>query len=1056
MSFTIYKSSAGSGKTFTLVKEYLRLILPEPDHFRHILAITFTNKAANEMKERVLGSLKELADPPEERSTSTSSDLLPALLRETNLTEQEIQRKAGEAIRLILHDYSDFTIGTIDSFAHHIIRTFAHDFGLPVNFNVEIDSDELLTTAVDLLIDKVGADVALTNLLVRFIENRMDDEQDSNIERILLNFARILLDEEGNQQLAKLKDLTLEDFSRIAGNLKKQTKTFEQGIGTLAGKAVALIDSSNLPAGAFYQGRSGISRYFEKLSEGNLDSIEPNSFVRKTIDEDKWTSGTASGAEKEAILKLKPDLTAIYTEIHHAYKEGKNLYHLSMAVLKTLFPMAVLNVIGQLLDGFKKQNNIVHISEFNQRISRFILNEPVPFIYERLGEKFNHILIDEFQDTSILQWHNLLPLVENSLSTGFFNLVVGDGKQAIYRWRNGDVRQFADLPAIPGSEMNKSLRESEKILKYHFINESLNTNFRSKKEIVEFNNAFFSQIKNLLTPYNQLVYDSLEQKSKTGADGGYIRIEFAGREMKSAQFREYLRSRILETIHEQEAAGFRKQDIAILCRRNEEGSEIARFLLGNGIDVISAESLMLMHSPEVNFLTGFVRLLYGSDNIVLIAELLTYLYRKGKLQASGLHGLLSGIPSKPGKDFIFRILQGNKILIHPDRLRTRPVYDTIEELVRVFYPDAKADPYLQFFLDTVLKYSRKHSSSAVDFLEWWDENKDSFSIIMPDGMNAVRIMSMHKAKGLQFPVVILPFFTEKKMLTKKYLWVDLPKAGFHGLPVAMLETGKSMEKTEFSELSMEEKDKTLLDTINLLYVAMTRPEERLFVFSPAPPAKPGTPESVPAFFFHYLQQSERWSEKDSVYEFGTVSRYKPKVNKKTIAQRSLTTMISSDWREKVLIRTSAPEAWDIADPQRNFQWGNLVHTAFSRILKTGDEENVLLKMNDEGMIDQNQMKQLLTKIRLLLADPLIRPFFLPDNKIRVEAEILRENGHIYRPDRVIIRENEAIVLDFKTGKPTKEQEKQIGLYGRLLNELGYMRVKKYLVFIEPEIKVVEV
>ena len=1056
MSFTVYKSSAGSGKTFTLVKEYLRLILPEPDHFRHILAITFTNKAANEMKERVLGSLKELAGAPEERSPSTTYHLLPALIGETKLTEGEIQRKAGEALRLILHDYSDFTIGTIDSFSHRIIRTFAHDFGLPVNFNVEIDSDELLTTAVDLLIDKVGADAGLTNLLVGFIENRMDDEQDWNIDRILLNFARILLDEEGNQQLVKLKDLTLDDFSRIAGSLKKQTRVFEQNISSLAGKATALINSSNLPATAFYQGRSGISRYFDKLSKGDLDSIEPNSYVRKTINEDKWTSGSASAAEKEAILNLKPELTAIYDDIHSNYEAGKNLYHLSLAVLKTLFPMAVLNVIGHLLDGFKKQNNIVHISEFNQRISQFILHEPVPFIYERLGEKFNHILIDEFQDTSILQWHNLLPLVENSLSNGYFNLVVGDGKQAIYRWRNGDVSQFADLPAIPGSEMNRSLQESEKILNDHFNKKSLDTNFRSKKEIVEFNNAFFSQLKTLLTPYNQLVYDSLEQKAKTGADGGYIRIEFAGRELKGAQFREYMGTRILETIHGQESAGYRKQDIAILCRRNKEGSEIARFLLGNNIDVISAESLMLMHSPEVNFLTGFVRLLYGSNNVVLIAELVTYLYGKGRLPAPGLHELLVRIPTKPGKDFIFRLLHENRILVYPDRLRTRPVYDAIEELIRVFYPDAIANPYLQFFLDTVLKYSRKHSSSAVDFLEWWDEHKDSFSIIMPDGMNAVRIMSMHKAKGLQFPVVILPFFAEKKMLTKRFLWVDLPKAGFHGLPAAMLETGKSMEKTEFSERSVEEKDKTLLDAINLLYVAMTRPEERLFVFSPAPPAKPAAIDTVPVFFFHYLQQSELWSEETGNYEFGTASPHKAIENGKTIVKRSLSSMISSDWRKKVLIRTSAPEAWDIADPQKNFQWGNLVHTAFSRILRAGEEENVLLKMNEDGMIDQKQMEQLLPKIRLLLADPLIRPFFLPDNKIRVEAEILRENGHVYRPDRVIIREKEAVVVDFKTGKPTKEQEKQIGLYGQLLNELGYANVKKYLVFIEPEIKVVEV
>jgi hypothetical protein len=323
-------------------------------------------------------------------------------------------------------------------------------------------------------------------------------------------------------------------------------------------------------------------------------------------------------------------------------------------------------------------------------------------------------------------------------------------------------------------------------------------------------------------------------------------------------------------------------------------------------------------------------------------------------------------------------------------------------------------------------------------------------------MNAVRIMSIHKAKGLQFPVVILPFFVEKKMLTRKFLWVDLPKGGFYGLPAAMLETGSFMEKTEFSEKLAEEKDKSLLDAINLLYVAMTRPEERLIVFSPAPPAKPSAIDTVPVFLSHYLKQSDLWSEDKRVYEFGTASRYSAKEDGKMVNKRSLSSMISSDWREKVLIRTSAPESWDIADPQKNFQWGNLVHTAFSRILKAGDEENVLLKMNDEGMIDPRQMEQLLVKIRSLISNPLILPFFHPDNNIRIEAEILRENGSVYRPDRVITHEKDAVVLDFKTGKYTAEQEKQIGLYARLLNELGYTTVKKYLVYIEPDVKVIEV
>jgi ATP-dependent exoDNAse (exonuclease V) beta subunit len=272
----------------------------------------------------------------------------------------------------------------------------------------------------------------------------------------------------------------------------------------------------------------------------------------------------------------------------------------------------------------------------------------------------------------------------------------------------------------------------------------------------------------------------------------------------------------------------------------------------------------------------------------------------------------------------------------------------------------------------------------------------------------------------------------------------------------MLESSGTVEKTEFGERASEEKDKSLLDAINLLYVAMTRPEERLYVFSPASPDKTEKPGTVPAFFSYYLKDSGLWSEGKEIYEFGGVTPYKAKTNGKTISKRSLSSMISSDWREKVLIRASAPESWNVSEPQEIFQWGNLVHTALSRIMKAGDEENVLLKMSDEGMIDEKQKDQLLNKIRELLAHPLIRPYFLLDNNIRVEAEILSDDGHVYRPDRVILRGEEAVVLDFKTGKPKKEQEKQILHYGKLLIDMGYKQVKKYLVFVEPEINVVEI
>jgi ATP-dependent helicase/nuclease subunit A len=294
------------------------------------------------------------------------------------------------------------------------------------------------------------------------------------------------------------------------------------------------------------------------------------------------------------------------------------------------------------------------------------------------------------------------------------------------------------------------------------------------------------------------------------------------------------------------------------------------------------------------------------------------------------------------------------------------------------------------------------------------------------------------------------------MLTRRFLWVDLPRQAFDGLPAAMLETTGKINKTELSGLATEESEKTLLDALNLLYVAMTRPEERLFIFSYAPARKSAAVDTVPAFIAHYLKHVSLWSDEKSIYEFGTAVVHTPGDKDTLVAKRSLLKMISGDWREKIFIRRSAPESWDVEEPQKNQQWGNLVHTAFSRIIYAGEEETVLQTMLGEGMIDRDQMERLLDKIRSLLADPLIGPFFHQDNNLRIEAEILRETGQVYRPDRVILREDETVVLDFKTGKPKEEQKKQISLYGKLLCEMGYKNVKKYLVFVEPDVNVVEV
>jgi ATP-dependent exoDNAse (exonuclease V) beta subunit len=685
------------------------------------------------------------------------------------------------------------------------------------------------------------------------------------------------------------------------------------------------------------------------------------------------------------------------------------------------------------------------------------MNEPVPFIYERLGEKYHHLMIDEFQDTSVLQWQNLLPLFENSLAYGYFNMVVGDGKQAIYRWRNGDVGQLTSLPSIAGSKRNPVLAARENILRDQFDVRELDSNFRSKAEIVDFNNHFFAHLRSLMSESNQLVYKHLEQKYDSENTGGFISIEFLEKEAETMSYKGNTFPRILEIIKELTSDQFQRKDIAILCRRNRDSSEIARFLAENDIDVISSESLLLSQSPEVNFMVAFLRLFDDPFNIIVKAEVITFLHAKRKLPESNLDELLGSITSRSSKrDNLFATLKRYGFNLSPGELGMMLLVDFFEEIIRVFSLNIPANPYIQFFLDYVLKFSRKNTASRTGFLEWWDDHKDSLSVIVPRGMDAVNIMTVHKAKGLQFPVVILPHYPEKKMLTKPYLWVELSGEKFNGLSSCMLATGKEMGKTAFAEQYEEEEEKSLLDIINILYVGMTRPEERLYIISPVPPVKSANLRSVPEFFKHFLMSENRWSDQFMKYEWGTRSIHQSKTIKETPETITLAKFISSDWREKVFLRLSAPESWDVMDPQRSRKWGNLVHTALSKINTRDDCGRVLEEMNLSGLIEESQKEQLSEKIHALLTDPEVSRFFQQGLSVKTETEILVRDGSVYRPDRVILEGEKAIILDYKTGKPKEHYKKQLQTYGKLIREMGFKKIQSFLLYIDPEVKLVEV
>ena len=444
-NFIVYKSSAGSGKTFTLVKEYLTLVLVQPSLFRHVLAITFTNKAANEMKQRILSSLIEMAECEKFEDSNAVKFLLPVIIEETGLTKETIQKNSKKVLELILHNYSDFGVSTIDSFVHKIIRSFAFDLHLPLNFEVELQTDELLSKVIDLLLNQVGSNENLTKLMVEFVQTRAEDDKNWNIEKDLFEVSKSLLKEDSQVFIEKLNELSIDDFLKINRDMIKSVRQFEKTLSKFGKEAIQIIESRGVPVEAFYYGKRGIVTYFNRFASKNFENIFPNNYILKTIEEDKWFSGKATDHDKDDINEIKDSLIQIYTQIIGFVDGQYEKYITYSEIIKNLYPVAILSTIEKLMTEYKSENNIVLISEFNKRISEVVLAEPVPFVYERVGEKYQHFLVDEFQDTSILQWQNLLPLIDNSLASANKNLVVGDGKQAIYRWRNGEVEQFARL-----------------------------------------------------------------------------------------------------------------------------------------------------------------------------------------------------------------------------------------------------------------------------------------------------------------------------------------------------------------------------------------------------------------------------------------------------------------------------------------------------------------------------------------------------------------------------------------------------------------------------------
>jgi ATP-dependent exoDNAse (exonuclease V) beta subunit len=1046
-SFSIYDASAGSGKTYTLVKEYLKIILSSPknDAYRNILAITFTNKAVHEMKSRIVGSLSEFAkDSP----SAKAIDLMEDLSRESGLSLIKIKTKSQIIIKHLIHNYAAFDISTIDKFTHKVIRAFAHDLNLPMTFEVTLDTENLLIEAVDAIIAQAGQDETLTKLLIDFTMEKTDDDKSWDVSREILETGRLVLNENNRNEISHFQDKSIDEFVEIKKKMSALCAALEKENTDFALQLLDLIDKNGIDLKSFSRGT--FPNHLESIRDGKFNPRN------KTFHEFEDIAINKTAKDKALIENLIPEFLQVLNKIYKNF-EKRDFYK---AFLKNITPLSLLNTVSNELAKIQSEQNILSISEFNAIIHREIQNQPAPFIYERLGERYRHFFIDEFQDTSEMQWQNLIPLIDNALAgqDDFGNkgtlMIVGDPKQSIYRWRGGKAEQFIEL----SKEGNPFANPDKKI-------EHLNTNYRSYSEVIDFNNAFFKLISAEFTnaDYKDL-YENHSFQNTNSKKGGYVNISFLpiiekndfAYEDEVVEKSDLYVLATLNTIMNVIREGFEYKDIVILTRKRDQGIAIANYLTEQKIPLLSSETLMIQNATEVRLIVYLLRYLNNSADLDAKANFLHFLATAKEVKMP-IHDFIAlGMSHKFEKDFENWLLSFD-VLFSFDDVRKKSLYEAVEIIITKFVLPSEGNAYVQYFLDIVLERDIRNQAGIADFLSFWDKNAQKFSIPSPEGNNAVRIMTIHKSKGLEFPVVIMPFAEEDyNRKPKDKLWLDTEEADL-GVPKALIDNSSAVEGfgESASAVFNLKKQEELLDNINVLYVALTRAEEQLYVISQSlKERKDGEfPNNMASFFIKFLMNKGIYDSEKLEYEFGNKTKLSPSHHSVDLVKAI---PIVSEVLNPKNIKIAQREAlmWG-THQQEAISYGNIIHEILAFVKDKSDVDLAVTKAIENGLITYEQTEKVLSTLKEIVNHAELLVCFDGKNKILNEQTIVQKEGKILKPDRIVLTANkEAYLLDYKTGVTNAKYTRQIQEYQDAIEDLGYKVLKRALVYIGSEIDVV--
>lgn len=1023
----IFNASAGSGKTYRLVKEYIKLLLDEEksDHqFAHILAMTFTNKAALEMKERIIKALDEI-------SRSENDSLLEQLVEETRSDATWITSKCKRILTQILHRYEDFHVMTIDKFNLRLIKSFSRDLDLPAEFEVIMNEAEMIEKIVDELFSRLGDKSAenLDKLMLTYAKSNVEEGNKWNFRADLIKFG-LILNKEQNQPM--VERLLAMDFSNDKRSEIYATKsTYDKEFSEICARLKEEVSSSGLDSDLL-PGKSNTYKAIIGLSQETAFKKD-NSLFNKTLEKNLVAELKAGQHFPEAVKQ-------ILHELHTYWEERIADYELLDLFLKNFFNMALLQYIAAEIKQVRKEEQMIRISEFNLLISELIQKENALYIYERLGSKFHHFLLDEFQDTSRLQWLNLVPLVHDSLGNKRMNLIVGDPKQSIYRFKNGVAEQFIELPGVYNPEGDRELELSSNYFKQVGKVEELDSNWRSAWNIVNFNNELFKKLKDQLSENTADFYKSVDQKPVSKHDGRIHIRSYEGKQELDETV-DIIEAQIKECID----AGYTPSDICILGYRNKDCNQWAIELTKRDYKIVSSDSLLIKSDLGVQLTIAYLNWRLhpkGQNEMKRFAEL--HFRIKDESNVNDFLSYIEEVP-KENREGTMRLFNASRFIKDQFGGQDKffPEFEGLYDLIQKFYGimqwNELKNPYLHHLADFAFEFGKNKGPDIQFFLDEYERTKKDNAVQVPASKDAIEVMTMHKAKGLEFPVVIIPTLNMKLDVKGNFL-MDVDEFIVYKKP----SSNETLEALR--EFYNKEKDQVFVDALNLCYVALTRPQNRLYITNVF------EKNGFGALLHEKLNGLEGVREDGGILEFNhePVDEKIPEDNKE---ERKFNPADNKDilWFPDIALQDNEDvfEEEYLSDEQR---FGRQFHLLISRVSSNEMVEKELKNGILNGEYETAFEDDLKRKVKDAISNSAYQR--LLENSIQTleEQSFIVENGEELRPDKIILKDTETILIDFKTGIPNQRDEKQVARYKTTLESMGYPKVSSYLYYIREDEK----